>query len=139
MPDDAARRDRNAATVREYFRLQNERDLEAWIQLWAPEGRQLIPFAPDDFPKAVEGRDALDEIYRELYAGYRTIEVDATVHPLVDPDTVLARWHTRAQLVAGGVYANELIGLFHFREDGKLTELAEYFNPIAFLAAIGRA
>lgn len=134
-----ARRERNVAAVREYFRLQSEPDLDAWIQLWAPEGRQLIPFAPYDFPKAVEGRDALDKVYRELYAGYRTIEVDVTVHPLVDPDMVLAQWHTHAELVAGGAYANELIGLFRFREDGKLAELTEYFNPIAFLKAIGRA
>jgi uncharacterized protein len=133
------RRTRNVAAVREYFRLQSEPDLDAWIQLWAPEGRQLIPYAPYGFPDAVEGRDRLDKVYRELFAGYRTIEVDATVHPLVDPDTVLAQWHTHAELTAGGAYSNELIGLFRFREDGKLVELTEYFNPIEFLKAIGRA
>jgi ketosteroid isomerase-like protein len=134
-----ARRDRNAATVREYFRLQGEPDLDAWIQLWAPDGRQLIPFAPYDFPKAIEGRQALDRVYRELYSGYRTIEIDATVEPMLDPDTVLARWHTHAQLVSGGTYSNELIGVFVFGSDGQLCELTEYFDPIAFLNAIGKA
>jgi ketosteroid isomerase-like protein len=134
-----ARRDRNAATVRKYFRLQGEPDLDAWIQLWAHDGRQLIPFAPYDFPKAIEGRQALDRVYRELYSGYRTIEIDATVEPMLDPDTVLARWHTHAQLVSGGTYSNELIGVFVFGSDGKLCELTEYFDPIAFLNAIGKA
>jgi ketosteroid isomerase-like protein len=134
-----ARRDRNAATVREYFRLQGEPDLDAWIQLWAPDGRQLIPFAPYDFPKAIEGRQALDRVYRELYSGYRTIEIDATVEPMLDPDTVLARWHAHAQLVSGGTYSNELIGVFVFGSDGQLRELTEYFDPIAFLNAIGKA
>jgi ketosteroid isomerase-like protein len=134
-----ARRDRNAATVREYFRLQGEPDLDAWIQLWAPDGRQLIPFAPYDFPKAIEGRQALDRVYRELYSGYRTIEIDATVEPMLDPDTVLARWHTHAQLVSGGTYSNELIGVLVFGSDGQLCELTEYFDPIAFLNAIGKA
>jgi ketosteroid isomerase-like protein len=134
-----ARRDRNVATVREYFRLQGEPDLDAWIRLWAPDGRQLIPFAPYDFPKAIEGRQALERIYRELYAGYRTIEVDATVERMLDPDTVLARWHTHAELVSGGRYSNELIGVFRFGPDGKLCELTEYFDPIAFLNAIGKS
>jgi ketosteroid isomerase-like protein len=137
--DPDARRERNVATVHDYFRLQDERDLDAWIQLWAPDCRQLIPFAPYDFPRAVEGREQLERVQRELHAGYRTVEVDATVHPLVDPDLVLACWHTHAELVTGGSYTNEVIGLFCFDADGRLAELTEYFNPIAFLKAIGRS
>jgi uncharacterized protein len=137
--DSDARRERNLVTVREYFRLQDEPDLDAWIELWAPDGCQLMPFAPYEFPDRVEGRDEIEKLYRELYAGYRRVAIDATVHPMLDRDTVLAQWHTRAELVSGGVYANELIGLFRFRDDGKLIEVTEYFNPIAFLQAVGRA
>jgi ketosteroid isomerase-like protein len=137
--DTDSRRERNVATVREYFRLQDEADLDAWIELWAPSGRQRIPYAPYDFPRVIEGRDRLESLYRELYAGYRTIEVDAEIHPLVDPDMVLACWHTHAELASGGAYTNQLIGLFRFDEDGMLAELTEYFDPIAFLRAIGKA
>jgi ketosteroid isomerase-like protein len=137
--DPDGRRERNVGTVREYFRLQDEPDLDAWIRLWAPDGRQLMPFAPYEFPDCLEGRDEIEKLYRALYAGYRTIAIDATVYPMVDPDTVLAEWQTHAELAAGGVYANELVGLFRFRDDGKLIELTEYYNPIAFLKAVARA
>ena len=131
-------RDRNVATVWEYFRLQNERDLDGWLDLWAPDGRQVIPFAPYDFPQAVEGRSELERVYRDLYAGYRSLEVDATIYPMFDPHDVVAQWYTRAQLVAGGIYASEVMGLFRFADDGKIREVTEYFNPISFLKAIGK-
>jgi uncharacterized protein len=137
--DPAARRERNVANVREYFRLQDERDLDAWLELWAHDCRHLIPFAPYDFPSSLEGRDRLGEVQRDLHSSYRTLEIDATVHPMLDPDLVLACWHTHAELVSGGTYASELIGLFRFDADGKLVELREYLDPIAFLKLIGRS
>ncbi len=137
-PDIDAIRDRNVATVWEYFRLQNERDLDGWLDLWAPNGRQMIPFAPYDFPPAVEGRAELERVYRKLYAAYSSLEVDATIYPMFDPNDVVAQWYTRAELVGGGIYASEVMGMFKFADDGKLSEVTEYFNPIAFLKAIGK-
>jgi uncharacterized protein len=137
-PDIDTVRDRNVATVWEYFRLQNERDLDGWLELWAPDGRQVIPFAPYDFPHAVEGRTELERVYSKLYAKYRSLEVDATIYPMFEPNDVVAQWYTRAELVTGGIYASEVMGMFRFADDGKILEVTEYFNPISFLKAIGK-
>jgi ketosteroid isomerase-like protein len=133
MPDET--RTRNVKTVHTYFDLQRRKDLDSWLELWAEDGSQAIPYAPGDFPKRVDGRNNLAKIYRDLFAGYATLEIrDLRVDGLDDPTRVLARWHTHADLVAGGVYDNELIGLFEFDDHGKLRLLTEYFDPTAFSA-----
>lgn len=75
----------------------------------------------------------LRRIYGDLFAGFRSLEVvDLAVDPLLDPDQVLARWHTRADLVAGGRYDNDLVGLFEFHPDGTIGHFTEYFDPTRF-------
>jgi ketosteroid isomerase-like protein len=126
-------RARNVAAVQTYFRLQQARDLDTWITLWAEDGAQSIPYAPEGFPKLVAGRHELEQIYRDLFAGYAALTIqDLRIDPLHDPKRVLARWHTRAELTAGGTYDNDLIGVFEFDDDGTLRLLTEYFDPTAF-------
>lgn len=126
-------RTRNVATVQQYFRLQEAQDLDTWITLWAENGAQAIPYAPAGFPEMVAGRDRLEGIYRGLFAGYAELSIrDLRIDPQQDPNRVLARWHTHAELTGGGTYDNDLIGLFEFDDDGKLNLLTEYFNPVAF-------
>lgn len=126
-------RTRNLATVRTYFRLQQEQDLDTWIGLWADDGAQAIPYAPDGFPKLVTGRTQLYDIYRDLLAGYDKLTIsDLRIDAMHDPNQVLARWHTHADLVTGGTYDNDLIGVFEFDDEGTLRLLTEYFDPTAF-------
>jgi hypothetical protein len=47
---------------------------------------------------------------------------------------VLARWHPHAEFTAGGIYDNEVIGLFEFDGDGKIRLFTEYFDPAPFQA-----
>jgi uncharacterized protein len=130
---DEQRRDRNIATVHTYYRLQQDKDLDTWLQLWADDGAQSIPYAPGEFPKLVTGKAELERIYRNLFAGFgRLLILNLTVDPLLDPNRVLARWHTRAELINGGEYNNELIGLFEFNPDGTIGHFTEYFDPTQF-------
>ena len=129
-------RARNVATVQTYFRLQQEKDLDSWITLWAEDGAQAIPYAPEGFPHLVEGRSRLEGIYRDLLAGYATLSIrELRIDPLHDPTRVLARWHTHTDLVVGGTYDNDLIGLFEFDDLGAIRLLTEYFDPTPFRAA----
>lgn len=56
---------------------------------------------------------------------------------MYDPNQVLARWHTHADLVTGGTYDNDLIGVFEFDDEGTLRLLTEYFDPTAFSTVTG--
>jgi ketosteroid isomerase-like protein len=129
IPDDE-RRARNAETMRTWFRLQESHDLDAWLELWADDGTQSIPYAPPGFPRSISGKAQLSELYRSLFKGFVKVNIqDLVIDPLHDPDRVLVRWHTYAPLVNGDIYENDLIGVFEFDADGRVRHLTEYLDP----------
>lgn len=128
------RRTRNLRTLASYFRLLEEKDLDSWRTLWTDDCTQLIPYASGDLPKALHGADEVYLLYRRIAAGYTKLRFTLTeFHPMYDPDQVFARWHPRCELVGGGVYTNESIGLFEFDTNGKIARFTEYFNPLGFV------
>lgn len=123
-------RARNVRTVRTFYELQQAMDFERWMQLWADDGGQDIPYAPEGFPSQVRGKPALEQLYRPLFEGFAEIRIqDLHVDPLEDPHRVLVRWHTHGPLRNGGLYENDLVGIFEFGDDGRISHLTEYLNP----------
>ncbi|MFZ5558963.1 MAG: nuclear transport factor 2 family protein [Pseudomonadota bacterium] len=137
--DTEARRTRNLEAVRDYFRLQREKDLDAWIDLWAEDGVFVIAYPPEGFPNRIEGRAALEPLYRQMFEGYGELRYhNLDIRPLLDPDQFVATWTTDLDLKAGGTYVNHLIALFSFRS-GKIARYDEYFDPRLFAAAQARS
>jgi ketosteroid isomerase-like protein len=135
---DAARRALNLETVEAYFRLQREKNLNAWFELWAPDGVFVIPYAPAGFPDRIEGRARLEPLYRQLFESYGELRFhDLEIRPMLDPDTFLATWITDVDLLAGGTYVNKLIAIFQLR-DGKIVRYDEYFDPTRFGERLSR-
>jgi ketosteroid isomerase-like protein len=128
--------DLRRSLLHQYFVRQNAMDLDGWLELLTDDVKVLIPFAPADFPHVLEGKHAVADVYRDLFAGYAALQVDVhEVQPAIDSSFATVRWHTHADLNAGGAYDNDLIGTFRFR-DGQISEVAEYFNTIKFLDVI---
>ncbi|WP_214411931.1 nuclear transport factor 2 family protein [Sphaerisporangium fuscum] len=128
-------RARNVEAVRTYFRVQQEKDLDAWTALWAEDGSQAMPFLPEGFPKLVTGRDRLEAVYLSTFGdgpSSRTI-LDLRIDALDDPDRVLARWRVHAGLPGGGVFDSDFVGLFEFDGHGRIRLLTEYFDPTPFV------
>lgn len=124
-------RARNVAAVRTFYRLQEAMDFERWLELWADDAGQDIPYAPEGFPSQARGKKALDTLYRPLFEGFAAINIqDLRIDPLADPDQVLVRWHTHGPLKNGDVYENDLVAVFAFAADGRIAHLTEYFNPL---------
>jgi ketosteroid isomerase-like protein len=123
-------RARNVLAVRTFFRLQESMDFEHWLELWAQDAGQDIPYAPEGFPSRARGKASLDALYRPLFEGFAEIHIrDLRIDPLADPGRVLVRWHTHAPLKSGDVYENDLVAVFEFGADGRIAHLTEYFNP----------
>lgn len=123
-------RARNMRTVRTFYELQEAGDFERWMELWADDAGQDIPYAPEGFPTQVRGKADLYRLYRPLFEGFAEIRIqDLRIDPLADPDRVLVRWHTHGPLKNGGLYENDLVGVFEFGEDGSISHLTEYLNP----------
>jgi ketosteroid isomerase-like protein len=123
-------RSRNVRTVHTFYRLQEAMDFQRWLDLWAEDAGQDIPYAPEGFPTAVRGKENLDRLYRPLFEGFAEIHIqNLRVDPLDDPNRVLVRWRTHGPLVSGGLYENDLLGIFEFDAEGRIAHLTEYLNP----------
>jgi uncharacterized protein len=127
-----ALRSANLRTVQAYFRLQTEKNLDTWFDLWSPDGVFIIPYAPAGFPDRIEGRSRLEPLYRQLFEGYGELRYhELEIRPLLDPNAFVATWVTDVDLRAGGRYVNKLIAMFELR-DGKVVRYVEYFDPRPF-------
>lgn len=133
-----ARRGRYTETIRTFLRLLEEKDIDAWIQLWDEEGEQEYPFGTRMFPPHVAGRDA-------IYARWKSMPdmFESLSFPLrdvwVDGDTAVARFDGDLVRKDGVTYRNHYICTFRFGDDGALRHYREYFDPILAGVAFGLA
>ncbi|MGW4984308.1 nuclear transport factor 2 family protein [Streptomyces mirabilis] len=127
-------RARNTAALNDYFRLLEALDIDTWIDLWAADCEVTAPYAPDSVAATVQGRDRLYAFYTAEAAKYVRLRYPATeIHPLHDPNRFLARWFPHGELVDGGTYRNENVGIFEFDDTGLIRRFVEYFNPTPLL------
>jgi ketosteroid isomerase-like protein len=131
-------RDRNRETVRAFFRRLEAMDTgDALSALFAEDARQLVPFAPEGFPKLLEGREAIRARYGRLPAAFARVRLPGlTIRDMASPREFLATFHGEAELRAGGHYDNDYVCLFVVR-DGLIAEYREYFDPTVLQRALG--
>ena len=132
------KREINQQVVRDFLRLLAEKNMDAWAELWTADAVQEMPFSPPEFPTKVEGRAALINHYSGLPDAYGAMSFpDLVIHPMLDPDWVLAEYRGELDVLATGrPYNNHYCGLFHF-QDGKIAIFREYYNPNALTEAFG--
>ncbi|QFZ20961.1 nuclear transport factor 2 family protein [Saccharothrix syringae] len=125
--------ERNVATMRRYFELLSRKDFDGWLDLWADDGVQFIPYHDNVLPPEVRGKAELGRLYREIHESYSSmVFTNVDIHAVHGADRVFARWHPVGQLLAGGEYENDSIGLFDFDADGKIVRYTEWFSPLGF-------
>ncbi len=125
-----------AATVAQRFleRL-GAMDVDGALDCFAEDAVQELPFAPEGFPRRLDGIDALRRQYGGLPNAYRSMAfpVDA-VRAMADPEWLLLEYRGAIELVVGGRYDNRYAGLFHV-VDGRIRLFREYFDPIVLARA----
>ncbi|MFS8097942.1 nuclear transport factor 2 family protein [Lentzea alba] len=132
--DTDTRRSTNLETLREYFRLLGERDLDGWIRLWAPDCVLRLPYTAGDLPARLDGAAAVQEFYQRVIDGFSSVTFTLIeFSPLQDPDKVFARWRPRCAMLDGSVYTNETVGLFEFGPDGLIHHFTEYLHQLGFV------
>lgn len=85
------------------------------------------------------GRDGFLQLLSTMFAMFKKIDLTiTTVYDLVDPDVLIAQWHSDAEGREKPIsYLNEYIGVFHFR-DHKIASWRGYANPDAARAALAK-
>jgi ketosteroid isomerase-like protein len=131
-------RDRNQKVVKDFLGLLAAKNIEAWIELWADDGVQEMPYSPPGFPSRIEGKTSIHLHYSGLPDAYsRMAFPDLKIYPMLDPNWLLAEYRGEIDITATGhAYNNHYCALFHLR-NYRIVLFKEYFNPIILSEAFG--
>lgn len=131
-------REKHRAVVHAFFARLEAFDIRGFAELFAEEGRQVMPFSPEGFPKVLEGRAAIFNQYRSMPDNFTSMRFpDRVVHDMLDPSRFFVTYRGEIRLKSGGSYNNTYAALFVIH-DGQIAEYHEYFDPIVLQRAFGR-
>ncbi|WP_052865418.1 nuclear transport factor 2 family protein [Streptomyces niger] len=116
------------------LRLLLDKDIPGWVGLWAEDGVMEFPFAPDGWPRRLEGRDAV-AAYMRGYPDHIDLHdiPELRIHRTEDPETIVAEMRGVGRLVrTGAPYDMTYIAVVTVRE-GRIASYRDYWNPLAVL------
>jgi hypothetical protein len=114
-------------------------DIDAYADLFAPDGVVEWPFAPPDWARRVDGRDAIRahvgaNLARMRDAGRRFVALhDVVVHE-VSPGEVVAELAVEVAAADGTSVRRPYVHVLRARE-GAIASLRDYFSPATVSAA----
>jgi ketosteroid isomerase-like protein len=119
------------------LRLVQDRDLHAYVQLFAGGGTLEFPFAPPGAPRRMQGREeirrSLEPLWRQArQSGRRIAGYDpVVVHQTLDPEVIVAEFTLHGVLQGrGDAYRMSYVHVYRVR-DGRILSLRDYWNPLA--------
>lgn len=129
-PNPSKTRQRNQDVVRQSFDRLAAQDVAGFLDLWAEDCVQEMPFATAG-PTRLKGKAALAEQYAIVPASYRWIRYpELGFRELGDPEWTMAEYRCEAEISSNGNrYENNYLGLFRHAPDGRIEVFREYFNP----------
>ncbi|MFG2732670.1 nuclear transport factor 2 family protein [Streptomyces canus] len=123
-----------ADLYRHGLKLLLDKDIAAWIDLWDDNGVFEFPFAPDGWPKRLEGKAAIADYMRgypehiDLH-DFRYVEI----HQTTAAQTIVVEMRAVGRLVeTGSPYDVTYIAVVTV-EDGRITRYHDYWNPLVVL------
>jgi ketosteroid isomerase-like protein len=126
--------EQNRLVVERFFHTMETQDFEVIKEIFAPEGKQLMPYAPKGYQNSVNGLDAVYKQFSELPSRFAYFRYPRHLYTTDDPNLIFAKFTGEIGLHDGSVYANDYVGTFKM-ENGKILEYAEYFNPFIMAKA----
>jgi uncharacterized protein len=130
------RREHHVAVARKFFELMHRKEIDAWGELWAENGRIIVFYPPEGFGTSIDGKAEILTAFRELFGNFESFETELTgVYPAADSDAVVVEYKPHAVLVGGTVYTNSNIAVFRFK-DGLISVYHDYFDPRRFQVVV---
>jgi ketosteroid isomerase-like protein len=131
-------REKNIKLIQSFLDLLEQKDLNAWINLWDEDERQLNPYAPKGFPRVLSGKNAIFHHWSGIPNAYGRISfTDREKYPTLDPDVIYTEFRGEIEVLANNKnYNNKYCCRFTFSK-GKILSYVEYFDPIILLESLG--
>lgn len=121
-----------ADLYRHSLRLLLDKNIPAWVALWAEDGLMEFPFAPDGWPRRLEGKEAI-ATYMRHYPDHIDLHdfPDLRIHQTTDPQTIVVEMRGVGRLVESDApFDMTYIAVVTVR-DGHITSYRDYWNPLA--------
>jgi phenazine biosynthesis protein len=130
---------RNIDTVKKFLSLLEQEKITEFLDLFAPVGKQINPYASGLFPEITAGTQALKAYWEPVPGRFDGMQFPIEeIFPMENPAQVLVKFKGIIKLKNNaGHYSNDYLGLFKFNEAGKILEYYEYFNPVTVIKAFG--
>lgn len=121
-----------ADLYRHSLSLLLDKDIRAWVGLWAEHGVMEFPFAPPGWPERLEGREAVAAYMRD-YPDHIDLHdfPDLKIHETADPATVVAEMRGVGRMVTTGSPFDMTYIAVVTAQDGRFTSYRDYWNPLA--------
>ncbi|KAA0940715.1 MULTISPECIES: nuclear transport factor 2 family protein [Streptomyces] len=129
--------ERPAELFRRGLRLLLAKDITGWVDLWDEHGVFEFPFAPEGWPRRLEGKAAVAAYMRD-YPDHIDLHdfpaSDLTVHETGDSGTIVVEMRGVGRLVrTDAPFDMRYIAVVSVA-DGLITRYRDYWNPLAVSA-----
>ncbi|MEU9125162.1 nuclear transport factor 2 family protein [Streptomyces sp. NPDC048506] len=123
-----------ADLYRHSLRLLLDKNIPAWVDLWAEDGLMEFPFAPDGWPRRLEGREAIAS-YMRPYPDHIDLHDFPTlrIHQTTDPETIVVEMRGVGRLTETDRPFDMTYIAVVTVQDGRFTSYRDYWNPLAAL------
>ncbi|MEU9607337.1 nuclear transport factor 2 family protein [Streptomyces sp. NPDC048057] len=123
-----------AELYRHGLQLLLDKDIPAWVALWAEDGLMEFPFAPAGWPRRLEGKEAVADYLRHYPDRIDLHDfTDLRIHQTTDPQTIVVEMRGVGRLVqTDAPFDMTYIAVVTVRE-GRFTSYRDYWNPLAVL------
>ena len=113
------------------------KNIKGWAQLCDENVVVEFPFAPDVASRKLLGRTAIYE-YLKDYPSVIDIQSTPTlnIHATDDPNMAIAEWSVSGRVISNGNPYEMSYATFVTFRNGLIVSSREYWNPMAFMAAM---
>ncbi|MCW7986678.1 nuclear transport factor 2 family protein [Streptomyces sp. WAC01526] len=129
-----------AELYRHGLQLLLDKNMDAWVALCDDHAVFEFPFAPDGYPKRLEGRAAI-AAYLQDYPDHIDLQAfpHLEIHGTDSPDTIVVEMRATGRFVATGApYEMSYIAVVTV-VGGCITHYRDYWNPLAIPASMSEA
>ncbi|GHG90933.1 nuclear transport factor 2 family protein [Streptomyces lanatus] len=120
-----------AELYRHGLQLLLDKDIPGWVGLWDDDGVFEFPFAPDGWPKRLEGKAAVLDYMRDYPDHIDLHEFpELKIHQTVDPRTIVVEMRGVGRWVESGEPFDMTYIAVVSATDGRITHYRDYWNPL---------
>lgn len=140
-PPTYIKRQQTRQAVIDMLTALESKDMDKFSSVWADDAVQDMPYSPEGFPKRVNGKKAIVELYAQWpeTSGATDFTSQLIFYPMIDAEMVFVEFKGNVDVIpTGRNYKQNYGGLYHV-ENGKIKLYREYYDPEPFKYTFGLA